>query len=73
MSKRSVILIEVNGGVAEHTRTYGRKQRVIILDWDSIELGDEPGIERPKKGERSYIAKVARTAWKLHDLLHKDE
>lgn len=67
MSAREYILIEVSGGVAEHTVSVGSAAEVIILDWDAIEAGDEPPFERPKKSDKSELAAKMREAWEKYD------
>jgi hypothetical protein len=67
------LVITVEGGVADFVAQGCRNVSVSIIDWDNIEAGDEPNIERPKKGERGAIARLARRAWSMYDKAHKEE
>lgn len=67
------LVITVDGGVADYVAKGCHNVSVSIIDWDNIEAGEEPNIERPKKGERGRIAKLAREAWRVYDKLHKED
>ena len=64
-------LIEVSGGVAEITHC-DEGVRVVIIDWDGVEAGDEPGYPRPTKGDKSPLATALRKAWKIYDKTTQD-
>ena len=72
MSAREYILIEVSGGVAEHTVSVVSAAEVIILDWDSIEAGDKPPFDRPRKKQTGELADKMREAWEKYDEMRKD-
>lgn len=75
--KKKRILIEVSGGVAEHTASdgyaKGQEPEVVILDWDNIEAGDEPPRKRLSKDDNSEIAEALREAWSKYDKLSKED